>query len=68
MPATSWYEGFPFPVLEAMSCGAAIVTTNHGTEDYALNEHNALVVPPKCPAELPVRSSGFLMTRPFAER
>lgn len=27
----SWYEGFGFPVLEAMSCGTPVVCTNRGS-------------------------------------
>jgi len=43
----SWYESFPLPPLEAMACGAPVVTTRYGTEDYAFHEQNALVVPPR---------------------
>lgn len=43
----SWYESFPLPPLEAMACGTAAVTTRIGTEDYAHNEDNSLVVPPR---------------------
>ncbi len=45
----SWYESFPLPPLEAMACGAPMVTTKIGTEDYAINEETALVVPPREP-------------------
>jgi len=45
----SWYESFPAPPLEAMACGAPVVTTSVGTEDYAVNEENALIVPPRKP-------------------
>lgn len=45
----SWYESFPLPPLEAMACGAPVVTTSVGTEDYAFNEENSLVVSPKEP-------------------
>lgn len=48
----SWYESFPLPPLEAMACGTAVVTTRLGTEDYAVDEENALVVPPRSPAAL----------------
>jgi hypothetical protein len=48
----SWYEGFPLIPLEAMSCGIPIVTTSQGTEDYARNDQNALVVPPRQPEEI----------------
>lgn len=40
----SWYESFPLPALEAMASGTAVVTTAYGTEDYAFNNENALVV------------------------
>lgn len=45
----SWCESFPLPPLEAMACGAPVVTTRIGTEDYAFNEENSLVVPPRKP-------------------
>jgi glycosyltransferase involved in cell wall biosynthesis len=48
----SWYESFPLPPLEAMACGSAIVTTRIGTEDYAFNEENSLVVPPMAPKKM----------------
>jgi len=48
----SWLEGFPLPPLEAMSCGTPVITTNVGTEDYAFNGVNSLVVPPQRPKEL----------------
>ncbi len=48
----SWYESFPLYPLEAMACGTPIVTTPYGTEDYAFNEKNCLVVPPKDPRAL----------------
>lgn len=45
----SWIEGCPAPPLEAMACGAPVVTTRYGTEDYAIDGENALVVPPRNP-------------------
>ncbi|MCL0070512.1 glycosyltransferase family 4 protein [Dehalococcoidia bacterium] len=45
----SWYESFPLPPLEAMACGAPLVTTRYGTEDYCFHEDNSLVVPPREP-------------------
>lgn len=43
----SWYESFPLPPIEAMACGAPVVTTRYGTEDYAFNGENSLVVLPR---------------------
>lgn len=48
----SWYESFPLPPLEAMACGAPVVTTRIGTEDYCFHEENSLVVPPQNPTAL----------------
>lgn len=45
----SWLESFPLQPLEAMACGAAVVTTKTGTEDFAIHNETALVVPPKAP-------------------
>jgi glycosyltransferase involved in cell wall biosynthesis len=40
----SHYEGFGFPSVEAMACGAALVTTaNGGSADYAFHRATALV-------------------------
>jgi glycosyltransferase involved in cell wall biosynthesis len=42
----SHYESFPLPPLEAMACGAPVVTTsNVGVLEYARDGENALVVP-----------------------
>jgi L-malate glycosyltransferase len=42
----SRYESFPLPPLEAMACGAPVVTTsNVGVLEYARDGENALVVP-----------------------
>ena len=44
---TSRYEGFGFPSVEAMACGAALVTTaNGGSADYAIDGDTALVCKP----------------------
>jgi glycosyltransferase involved in cell wall biosynthesis len=48
----SWYESFPLPPIEAMACGAAVVVTGTGTEDYAVDEENALVRPARDPVRL----------------
>jgi mannose-1-phosphate guanylyltransferase len=42
----SHYESFPLPPLEAMACGAPVVTTaNVGVLEYARDAQNAVVVP-----------------------
>lgn len=43
----SWYESFPLPPLEAMASGTAVITTRIGTEDYAFDNINSLVVEAK---------------------
>ncbi len=48
----SWYESFPLYPLEAMACGAAVVTTSVGTDDFARDQENALVAPPREPEML----------------
>ena len=42
----SEYQGFGLPGLEAMACGAALVSTAcRGPAEYIVHEHNALMVP-----------------------
>lgn len=39
------YESFCLPVLEAMTCGAAIITTNNGGNmDFVRDNENALII------------------------
>ncbi|MGB9980280.1 glycosyltransferase family 4 protein [Methanobacterium sp.] len=49
---SSWFESFPLPPLEAMSCGSLIITTQYGTEDYVFNNENGLVCLPRMPKEM----------------
>jgi L-malate glycosyltransferase len=50
---SSWYEGLGMPSMEAMACGAALVTTDTGgSQDYAIDGETALVSPPKQPEQL----------------
>ena len=39
-------ESFPLPPLEAMACHTAVITTPYGTEDYAVDRGNCLLVKP----------------------
>lgn len=49
----SWQEGFGLPGVEAMLCGAAVVSTDSmGSRDYAWPERTALVSPPRTPEAL----------------
>ena len=49
----SWYEGLGMPSMEAMACGAALVTTNTGgSQDYAFDGKTALVSAPREPEKL----------------
>src|SRR5262245_23341264 len=44
----SWFEGFCQPGIEALACGAPLVTTdNGGRREYAYDGETALVVPPR---------------------
>jgi glycosyltransferase involved in cell wall biosynthesis len=46
----SWEEGFGLPGLEALSCGAALATTDtKGSRDYAIHGETALVSDPRKP-------------------
>jgi len=49
----SEYEGWGLPAAESMACGACLVTTaNGGTEDFASDGVNALVVPHRDPVAI----------------
>jgi L-malate glycosyltransferase len=49
----SYLEGFGLPLVEAMACGAALVTTdNGGAADYAIHERTALVATSGKPEQL----------------
>lgn len=49
----SYREGLPKSLLEALSCGRPVVTTNvPGCRQTVRHEHNGLLVPPRDPAAL----------------
>ncbi len=46
--SASWWESFGLPPLEAMACGAPVVTTDsRGVREYARPGENCLMVPPR---------------------
>lgn len=47
--SASWYESFPLFPAEAMACGLAVVTTQPGTEQYAIAGRTAEVVAARSP-------------------
>jgi glycosyltransferase involved in cell wall biosynthesis len=49
----SHFEGWGLPGVEAMACGAALVTANNGgSRDYAIDGETALVVSPRQPDQI----------------
>jgi glycosyltransferase involved in cell wall biosynthesis len=50
--SASWYESFPLFPIEAMACGLAVITTQFGTEEYALHGETAEIVLPKSPESI----------------
>lgn len=51
--SASWFESFGYPVLEAMACGALVVTTDSGgVRDFAIDHKTCFMAPPKQPKAL----------------
>jgi glycosyltransferase involved in cell wall biosynthesis len=51
-----------------MACGIPVVTTPIGVEDYAVNEENCLVVPPRDPTAMANAISRLLSDQGLTER
>jgi glycosyltransferase involved in cell wall biosynthesis len=57
----SHYEAFGISVVQAMACGIAIVASDiGGMRDYLVHEENALLCPPRAPAELATQITRLL--------
>lgn len=48
----SWFESFNMPPIEAMACGTPVITTRFGSEDFAVDYENCLVVHPRQPEQM----------------
>ncbi len=65
----SLFDGFPAPPLQAMACGAALVTTAvEGVVEYAKEEENCLLCPPGDPAALRDQTLRLLREEPLRRR
>jgi glycosyltransferase involved in cell wall biosynthesis len=50
--SSSWWEGHPIAVLEAMAAGAPVVATSVGEVPHMIVDGTGIVVPPKEPQQL----------------
>jgi glycosyltransferase involved in cell wall biosynthesis len=65
----SWDEGLGMPSMEAMACGAALVTyDNGGCRDYALDGLTALVARRRDPGDLAEKLERVVADPPLRER
>jgi len=65
----SWDEGLGMPPMEAMACGAALVTyDNGGCRDYARDGETALVARRRDVADLGARLARLALDAPLRER
>lgn len=67
--SSSWWEGFGLPPLEAMACGAPVVTTDsQGVREFARDGENCLVVPPRDPEAIAVAIARLIDDQELAQR
>lgn len=67
--SSSWGEGLGYPPLEAMACGTPVVLTDSiGVRDYARDEVNCLVVPPRDPAAIAAATLRLAQDPALAQR
>jgi len=66
---TSWLEGFCLPPLEAMACGIPVVLTDSlGPREYAIDNYNCLMVPPRKPELLARAISKMLLDKNMRQK
>ncbi|NOV04260.1 glycosyltransferase family 4 protein [Paenibacillus planticolens] len=67
--ASSWFEAFSLPPLEAMACGTPVVTTNSGgVMDFCSHMDSAYVTKPRDPRGLAQGICAVLSDRHLAEK
>ncbi|MEC0267520.1 glycosyltransferase family 4 protein [Paenibacillus anseongense] len=67
--ASSWFEAFSLPPLEAMACGTPVVTTNSGgVMDFCSHMESAYVTKPRDPRQLAQGICAVLSDRQLAEK
>jgi len=64
----SYHEGLPSVILEAMSCGLPVITTNvRGNRDLISDRENGIMVPPRNPKKLAKTISSLLDNKKLCE-